>query len=190
MPSRARSKPLMVAHRTTSASCRIGTCLSRRLNTSTLPRAPFGGMRRSPYVFGWLDGWLSTVPAIRRASRPDRSNAATGLDARPRRWRRGSDAPRAAGRCPGHDVYASQRLLLMIPNMFKIPGELTPFTMHVAARTVATMRRPFSATTPTSWRVEPPVLRCSVPRACKRRTTSRQHEPLQGARPRCVRAGE
>ena len=33
---------------------------------------------------------------------------------------------------------ASQGLLLMIPNMFKIAGELTPFTMHVAARTVAT----------------------------------------------------
>src|SRR6202162_2015584 len=33
---------------------------------------------------------------------------------------------------------ASQGLLLMIPNMFKIAGELTPFVMHVAARTVAT----------------------------------------------------
>jgi pyruvate-ferredoxin/flavodoxin oxidoreductase len=33
---------------------------------------------------------------------------------------------------------ASQGLLLMIPNMFKIAGELTPFAMHVAARTVAT----------------------------------------------------
>ena len=33
---------------------------------------------------------------------------------------------------------ASQGLLLMIPNMYKIAGELTPFTMHVTARTVAT----------------------------------------------------
>ncbi|HVO11133.1 MAG TPA: pyruvate:ferredoxin (flavodoxin) oxidoreductase [Vicinamibacteria bacterium] len=32
---------------------------------------------------------------------------------------------------------ASQGLLLMIPNMYKIAGELTSFTMHVAARTVA-----------------------------------------------------
>ncbi len=32
---------------------------------------------------------------------------------------------------------ASQGLLLMIPNMFKIAGELTPFVMHVAARTIA-----------------------------------------------------
>ena len=33
---------------------------------------------------------------------------------------------------------ASQGLLLMIPNMYKIAGELTPFVMHVTARTVAT----------------------------------------------------
>jgi pyruvate-ferredoxin/flavodoxin oxidoreductase len=33
---------------------------------------------------------------------------------------------------------ASQGLLLMLPNMFKIAGELTPFCMHVTARSVAT----------------------------------------------------
>ncbi|HET8542761.1 MAG TPA: pyruvate:ferredoxin (flavodoxin) oxidoreductase, partial [Anaeromyxobacter sp.] len=33
---------------------------------------------------------------------------------------------------------ASQGLLLMIPNMYKIAGELTPMCMHVSARTVAT----------------------------------------------------
>jgi pyruvate-ferredoxin/flavodoxin oxidoreductase len=33
---------------------------------------------------------------------------------------------------------ASQGLLLMIPNMYKIAGELTACTMHVAARTVST----------------------------------------------------
>ncbi len=33
---------------------------------------------------------------------------------------------------------ASQGLLLMIPNMYKIAGELLPFTMHVSARTLAT----------------------------------------------------
>ncbi len=32
---------------------------------------------------------------------------------------------------------ASQGLLLMIPNMYKIAGELTPFCMHVTARTIA-----------------------------------------------------
>src|SRR5512145_2786469 len=33
---------------------------------------------------------------------------------------------------------ASQGLLLMIPNMYKIAGELTCFCLHVAARTLAT----------------------------------------------------
>src|SRR5262245_14957931 len=33
---------------------------------------------------------------------------------------------------------ASQGLLLMIPNMYKIAGELLPCVIHVAARTVAT----------------------------------------------------
>jgi pyruvate-ferredoxin/flavodoxin oxidoreductase len=33
---------------------------------------------------------------------------------------------------------ASQGLLLMLPNMYKIAGELTPAVIHVAARTVAT----------------------------------------------------
>src|SRR5438552_10203024 len=33
---------------------------------------------------------------------------------------------------------ASQGLLLMIPNMYKIAGELTVFCMHVSARTLAT----------------------------------------------------
>src|ERR671936_94899 len=33
---------------------------------------------------------------------------------------------------------ASQGLLLMIPNMYKIAGELTPVVFHVAARSLAT----------------------------------------------------
>src|SRR5947209_6577298 len=33
---------------------------------------------------------------------------------------------------------ASQGLLLMVPNLYKIAGELTPFALHVAARTLAT----------------------------------------------------
>ena len=52
----------------------------------------------------------------------------------------------AAGACHGAlqsgavttTFTASQGLLLMIPNMYKIAGELTPFCIHVAARTVAT----------------------------------------------------
>jgi pyruvate-ferredoxin/flavodoxin oxidoreductase len=38
----------------------------------------------------------------------------------------------------GATFTASQGLLLMIPNMFKIAGELTPAVIHVAARSVAT----------------------------------------------------
>src|SRR6266704_3538702 len=38
----------------------------------------------------------------------------------------------------GTTFTASQGLLLMIPNMFKIAGELTAAVIHVAARTVAT----------------------------------------------------
>ncbi|NTV36676.1 MAG: pyruvate:ferredoxin (flavodoxin) oxidoreductase, partial [Anaerolineaceae bacterium] len=33
---------------------------------------------------------------------------------------------------------ASQGLLLMIPNMYKLAGELTPVVLHVTARTIAT----------------------------------------------------
>lgn len=38
----------------------------------------------------------------------------------------------------GSTFTASQGLLLMVPNMYKIAGELTPAVIHVAARTVAT----------------------------------------------------
>ena len=40
---------------------------------------------------------------------------------------------------------ASQGLLLMIPNMYKISGELLPMVMHVSARALAahSLRRPF-----------------------------------------------
>ncbi|MFP4234450.1 MAG: pyruvate:ferredoxin (flavodoxin) oxidoreductase [Nitriliruptoraceae bacterium] len=38
----------------------------------------------------------------------------------------------------GTTFTSSQGLLLMLPNMFKIAGELTPAVIHVAARTVAT----------------------------------------------------
>src|SRR3989337_1692070 len=38
----------------------------------------------------------------------------------------------------GTTFTASQGLLLMLPNMFKIAGELTPSVIHVSARTIAT----------------------------------------------------
>ena len=47
--------------------------------------------------------------------------------------RRGACAARSAT-----TFTASQGLLLMLPNMFKIAGELTPAVIHVAARSIAT----------------------------------------------------
>ena len=44
---------------------------------------------------------------------------------------------------------ASQGLLLMIPNMYKIAGELLPGVFHVSARALAAQPSPSSATTPT-----------------------------------------
>ena len=38
----------------------------------------------------------------------------------------------------GTTFTSSQGLLLMLPNMYKIAGELTPCVIHVAARTLAT----------------------------------------------------
>ena len=51
---------------------------------------------------------------------------------------------------------ASQGLLLMIPNMYKIAGELLPCVFHVSARTLA------SATTRTSWPAVRLASRCSA----------------------------
>src|SRR3989338_4929677 len=42
------------------------------------------------------------------------------------------------GGSPATTFTSSQGLLLMLPNMYKIAGELTPAVFHVAARSVAT----------------------------------------------------
>ena len=52
--------------------------------------------------------------------------------------RRRHAARRAAEGALATTFTASQGLLLMLPNMFKIAGELTPAVIHVAARAVAT----------------------------------------------------
>ena len=44
---------------------------------------------------------------------------------------------------------ASQGLLLMIPNMYKISGELLPCVFHVSARALAAHALSILATTPT-----------------------------------------
>jgi pyruvate-ferredoxin/flavodoxin oxidoreductase len=52
---------------------------------------------------------------------------------------------------------ASQGLLLMIPNMYKISGELLPGVLHVTARAIAAMRCRSSAIIRMSWRFGRPV---------------------------------
>nr|WP_237461624.1 hypothetical protein [Pluralibacter gergoviae] len=64
---------------------------------------------------------------------------------------------------------ASQGLMLMLPNMYKIAGELTSAVFHVAARALARRGSPFSAIIRTSWPRGPPVLRCSAPPPSSRR---------------------
>lgn len=44
---------------------------------------------------------------------------------------------------------SSQGLLLMIPTLYKLAGQLTPFVLHVAARTIATHALSILATIPT-----------------------------------------
>ena len=68
---------------------------------------------------------------------------------------------------------ASQGLLLMIPNMFKIAGELTPAVFHVAARTVATHALSIFGDHSDVMAVRVPVSRCCLRRQCRRRMTSR-----------------
>ena len=47
------------------------------------------------------------------------------------------------GFCTG-EIISSQGLLLMIPNMYKIAGELTPTVFHIAARSLAAHRSPMT----------------------------------------------
>ena len=77
-----------------------------------------GPRRAAPNLWG-------SVPGRRRDADPRRALLAP------------CTAPSREGRS-ATTFTASQGLLLMIPNMFKIAGELTPAVIHVAARTVAT----------------------------------------------------
>jgi pyruvate-ferredoxin/flavodoxin oxidoreductase len=47
---------------------------------------------------------------------------------------------------------ASQGLLLMLPNMYKIAGELTPTVFHIAARALAARHLSIFGDHRTSWR--------------------------------------
>lgn len=67
---------------------------------------------------------------------------------------------------------SSQGLLLMIPTLYKLAGQLTPFVLHVAARTVATHALSILAIILTSWRSARPVAPCCAPRAYRKRRIS------------------
>lgn len=63
---------------------------------------------------------------------------------------------------------ASQGLLLMIPNMYKIAGELIPTVFHVSARTSLRTCSVSSVTTRMSWLAAKPVSLCSLRHLFKR----------------------
>lgn len=63
---------------------------------------------------------------------------------------------------------SSQGLLLMIPTLYKLAGELTPSFCTSPRAPSPPMRSPFSATTPTSWRYARPAALCCAPPACRR----------------------
>ena len=69
---------------------------------------------------------------------------------------------------------ASQGLLLMIPNMYKIAGELTPTVIHVAARALATQALSIFGDHTDVMAVRGTGFAHAVPRTrCRRRRTSR-----------------
>ena len=67
---------------------------------------------------------------------------------------------------------ASQGLLLMIPNMYKIAGELTATVIHVAARALATQALSIFGDQSDVMAAAAPASPCSAPTPCRRRTTS------------------
>ena len=84
----------------------------------------------------------------------------------------------------GTTFTASQGLLLMIPNMFKMAGELTPTVIHVAARTVA-------AHALSIFGDHSDVMACEAPDSpCWPRTRSRRRWTWRSwrGRPACARA--
>ena len=82
----------------------------------------------------WADEWSGEKQAQHLGHRP-----AGGRNAERRRRRRRRHGALQAGALTT-TFTASQGLLLMIPNMFKIAGELTPTVFHVSARTLADPR--------------------------------------------------
>ncbi|VEA99720.1 pyruvate-flavodoxin oxidoreductase [Klebsiella pneumoniae] len=68
---------------------------------------------------------------------------------------------------------SSQGLLLMIPTLYKLAGQLMPFVLHVAAALSLPMRCRSSATIPMSWPSARPGAPCCAPAAFRKRRISR-----------------
>ena len=56
----------------------------------------------------------------------------------------------------------------MIPNMYKIAGELLPNVIHVSARAVASHALRYSGTNPTYTPAGRPAMPCCVRQACRK----------------------
>ena len=67
---------------------------------------------------------------------------------------------------------ASQGLLLMIPNLYKIAGEMLPAVLNVSARAIATHALSISATIRTLWPAVRRALHCFAQTTLRRSWTS------------------
>jgi pyruvate-ferredoxin/flavodoxin oxidoreductase len=106
------------------ATARVAYALSEVIAIYPItPASPMGEAADSWSASGRLNHWGSVPEVVEMQSEAGAAGALHGA---------------VMGGALGTSFTASQGLLLMIPNMFKIAGELTPAVLHVAARTVAT----------------------------------------------------
>src|SRR6056297_2231776 len=87
------------------------------------PSSPMGEFSDAWASGGWPNLWGAVPSVVEMQSEGGAAGALHGA---------------IQGGSLGTTFTSSQGLLLMLPNMFKIAGELTPAVIHVAARTVAT----------------------------------------------------
>ena len=80
---------------------------------------------------------------------------------------------------------ASQGLLLMIPNMYKIAGELTPAVLHVAARSLAAQGLSIFGDHSDVMAVRQTGFAMLSSARCRRRTTWRSSRRPRRSRPAC-----
>ena len=123
-----------------------------RVATMNRPKAAIDGNQAAAHVAHRLSEVIAIYPITPSSPMGEWADAMVGGESAQhlgQRTERNRDAERGRG---GRRTFtarlqagslsttftASQGLLLMIPNMFKIAGELTPTVFHISARTVAT----------------------------------------------------